>query len=456
METSNQNSIYEDINNWLKTSASVKMITVGILALLLLIPAEMIKSLIKERHRTHNEVKNEISSKWGTHQNIVGPILMVPFNELTTARINDVEKVIVKKRRAYFLPDVLTINGDVKPKTRYRGIYKVVVYNSNLRVDGKFPYPDFCDWGVADSNILWDEAEITMGLTDMRGLSENIHLKWKNQTVVMNPGTDNNEVINNGLSAKVTIGEKEANKNGFAFAFNTSLKGSRELKFAPLGKETKVNLHSDWPHPSFNGAFLPDDPEISDSGFVAGWKVLHVNRNYPQKAIGGINNLRSSYFGVEMIHPVDHYLQSTRSAKYAAMFIGLTFLVFFFVEVLNKQRIHPVQYLLVGLSLCVFYVLLISFSEHIGFNLSYMISSIATISLITAYAKTIFRKLLLTMLVSGMLTILYIFLFITLQLEDYSLLIGSLGLFIILAAVMYASRNMNWYGDEQPLSPQTT
>ena len=242
----------------------------------------------------------------------------------------------------------------------------------------------------------------------------------------------------------------------------------------PLGRTTQVSVRSDWPNPSFDGAFLPDEREVNESGFTARWEVLHLNRNFPQAWKGSqyrfttpstnepdpsdyyydrpaevvpiASTEASGYsFGVNLLRSVDEYQKATRAAKYAILFIALTFLVFFFVETLNRKRIHPVQYLLVGLALCIFYALLVAISEQLSFNLAFILSSVAVTLLITLYCHSIFRHQKLTLFIGLLLVLLYGFVFTLIQLQDYALLIGSIGLFGILAVVMYFSRKIDWY-----------
>ena len=234
-------------------------------------------------------------------------------------------------------------------------------------------------------------------------------------------------------------------KSSYHFAFDLVLKGSQQLYFAPVGRETKVKIQSKWATPSFDGAFLPDNRTISDAGFTADWKVLHLNRNYPQSWTGARNGIIESAFGVNLLLPTDHYKKSIRTVKYAFILIALTFLIFFFMEILNGRLVHPFQYILVGMALCIFYTLLLSFSEHLNFNIAYTLAAAMTVGMVTFYAKTIFETWQLAALVGGILTILYLFVFTIVQLNDYALLIGSLGLFGVLGIVMYLSRKIDWY-----------
>ena len=421
-----------------KSSIGIKLIIVCSLIVILLIPVSMIMALVKEREERRNETIKEVSSKWGNEQTIAGPILTIPYKVYLKDK-ND--KVIELIKYAHFLPEELNIKGDILPEIRYRGIYEVVVYRSELKFNGNFSSPDFKDLGVLGKNVVWKDAFVSVGIPDMRGIEEYIEMKWNESKFLFNPGIKVTEIINSGVSIKLPL-EK---KSGYNFSFSISLDGSKNLNFVPLGKETNVYLKSKWTNPSFDGAFLPDERKIDDKGFEAKWKVLNLNRNYPQQWLGKAYNIYNSVFGVNLLLPVDEYQKIMRSVKYAAMIISLTFLIFFFVEVLNKKRIHPIQYILVGLGLCIFYTLLLSISEQTNFNFAYIVSSIAVIALIAAYSKTFFKNNFLTIILGASLLIVYSFIYIILQLQDYALLMGSIGLFVILAIAMYLSRKVDWY-----------
>ncbi|HEY4799965.1 MAG TPA: cell envelope integrity protein CreD, partial [Bacteroidia bacterium] len=336
------------------------------------------------------------------------------------------------------------------PEKRYRGIYDVVVYNSGLNFKGKFPSPDLVALNIPKENILYDDAFVAVGISDLRGIEDEISLQWNSDKKLMNPGIASNDVLASGISAPVAIVKGDTEKSSYDFSFDLKLKGSQLLYFTPLGKETNINLSAGWATPSFDGAFLPAKRIVSDSSFSASWKVLHLNRNYPQSWKGNAYEIGNSAFGVNLLTPVDNYQKSTRSVKYAIMIIILTFVVIFFIEILNHRMIHPFQYILIGLGLCIFYSLLIAISEHTSFNFSYLISCAATIGLIAAYAKSVFKDYKLVALVAGVLTILHGYIFTLIQLEDYALLMGSIGLFIVLAILMYYSRKIDWYNLGKP------
>jgi len=251
------------------------------------------------------------------------------------------------------------------------------------------------------------------------------------------------ELMPTGVSCPIAVNSDGKN---YQFSIPIKINGSEYLSFEPVGKSTSVNIRSDWHSPSFEGAFLPDQREISANGFTAQWQVLDLNRPYPQQWKNTeVATFGNSGMAVRLIKPVDEYLKNTRSAKYAILVIGLTFMLYFFFEVLRKLFIHPFQYLLVGLALTIFYMLLLSLSEHVGFNNAYLISSFATIGLICGYSFSVLRLRRLVFQLFGLLVAIYGFIFVLLQLEDFALLAGSIGVFIALAAVMYGSRKVDWY-----------
>lgn len=448
---------FNEISNRFSRSISLKIAVIGILILLLLIPAGMIKSLIYERQNNRDNVVREISDKWGKTQNLTGPVLILPYYEIKSIKDEEYKT----RKQLYILPESLDINGNINPEIRYRGIYKVIVYGSNLDFSGEFKIPDLDKMGIIKENVDWENANVVFGINDMRGIQKEININWQGKNIPVDPGIENKTIAQSGFTAKVPLNKDD---DLIKFQINMDLNGSQGLYFTPVGKTTNVTLNSKWSTPSFSGSFLPDNRNISKNGFEAHWTILHLNRNYPQHWIDGAysltgssnsagfedvdqdNNTSGSAFGVNLLFPVDEYQKTMRSAKYAIMFISLTFLIYLFVEILNKKRIHPVQYLLVSFGLLLFYTLLLSLSEHIGFNLAYLISGLAIIGLITSYSHSIFKKMKLSLITSISLTILYIFLYVILQMEDYSLLLGSIGLFIILAFVMYLSKRINWYG----------
>ncbi|MBC7922688.1 MAG: cell envelope integrity protein CreD [Ferruginibacter sp.] len=454
-----KSSLFEKLNAWARRSVSLKLLSIGFLILLLMIPSAMLTSLIGERESVRDAALDEVSSKWGGSQTLGGPVLSVPYRAYLKDERGKVETVV---RYAHFLPDRIDVVGSMEPEKRYRGIYVVVLYNTQLRFRGTFSPPRFDLLNISRNDLIPEDAFISLGITDMKGIKEDISFRLDERNYVFSPGIPTSDLFGSGISFPVRL----SGQKSYPFDFRLNLNGSRHLRFLPFGKETTVALASPWDNPSFEGAFLPDERLITPEGFKARWKVLQLNRNYPQQGTGPFvggpypaanpgNEMTTvdsgspanpdSAFGVRLLLPVDEYQKTMRSAKYNVMFVFLTFLAFFFVEVLNRKRIHPIQYLLVGFAICLFYILLLSISEHVSFGFAYLIGCVCILTLVTFYAWNIFRSRFLTTLISGVLVVLYGFFYSLLQLQDYALLMGSLGLLIILAAVMYLTRNIDWY-----------
>lgn len=418
----------------------IKGLLIGFLVVIMLIPAALISNLVNERADRQAQVINEVSSKWADEQTITGPVLMVPYRY--TYKGTD-EKMITVKKWAYFLPDDLRINGNVIPEVRHRSLYDVTLYRSDLNITGKFNPLSLATLQLDPQQVNWNEARLLMGINDTRGLQEEVVLDWNGSKQNFEAGVPENKALKQGLNAGVVLNAATA----ASFNIRLNLRGSQSLNFTPVGKVTDVNISSAWPHPDFTGQYIPNSsPAISDKGFNARWQVLQSSRPYPQSWKDGTPDLQSAAFGVHLIQPADGYAKTQRSVKYAILFIALTFAVFFFLELVQKRQVHPLQYLLVGLALTIFYTLLLSISEYLGFNQAYLIAAGATVSLVGMYVQSMFRSVRTGVGFGLSLAGLYSYIFILIQLEDYSLLFGSIGLFIILATIMYFSRKIDWYG----------
>ena len=405
----------------------------------------MIESLIFERENTQKIAIDEVSSKWANEQTISGPFISIPYFKYIKefSKKDSTSKIIQLKEYIHILPSELKINGIINPEQRNRGIYEIVVYNSKINIVGKFNNLNLAEYDILEKDIQYDKAHLSLGVDDLRGIEKQINLNWNDKIFSFNPGVISNDIVKSGINSAIRISPKDS--SNYSFSFDLDLKGSQLLYFTPVGKITDVSISSTWKNPSFNGSYLPDTRTISEKGFNANWNVLHLNRNYPQSWIGSKYSIENSSFGIDLILPVDNYQKTYRSIRYAILFIGFTFLVFFFIEVLNKKFIHPIQYILVGIALIVFYTLLLSISEHLQFNIAFIVSAIATLLLIAGYIKAILKSNQLTYLIISILFILYTFIFIIIQLQDFALLIGSIGIFIILGLVMYFSRKIDWY-----------
>lgn len=428
-----------------KHAMGLRLVLIALVALALLIPTFHIQSLIQERQHTRDEVLQEVSHKWGQAQTLTGPILTVPYRAISTMIRNadGTETPRYQTHYAHFLPETLTLTSDLAPEIRYRGIHEMVLYQADVQLSGTFPQPTFDPFDHAPEEILWDKAFLSLGLTDMQGINT-LAFTLNDKALTVQPGIRQQGIPEQGVTLNVPL-DPEAKT--LTFAADVHLNGSGSLRFAPVGKETRASVRAPWANPSFAGAYLPDVREVTEEQFAANWHVLHLNRSYPQSWIGKehLLEIRKSHFGVALLLGVDQYQKTMRTAKYAIMFIAFTFLTFFLIEVLNRKPIHPIQYLLIGLALLVFYTLLLALSEHISFNIAYWLASAGVITLITGYARSVLATRLHAALVGLTLVGLYGYLFIVLQLQSYALLIGSLGFFVVLALWMYATRKINWF-----------
>ena len=283
-----------------------------------------------------------------------------------------------------------------------------------------------------------------MGISDLAGIDGKMAINWNGKSLDFEPGSPYPGILESGVHIKHPFFNEE--QNDYSFSISTSVKGSRKLQVAPIGKSTTLKLGGNWENPSFQGEFIPVTYDLTGNSFTADWKVSNLNRNFMQAFTNDSYDLHQSSMGVELFTPVYIYQKTERSVKYAILFIALTFLIFFFIELLNKKLFHPLQYILVGFALCLFYTLLLSFSEYLNFNLAYGIATLMTLSLITWYTATVLRSPKLGFLVGATLFILYSFIFTVIQLQDFALLMGSLGLFVVLVVTMYFSRHIDWYG----------
>ncbi len=437
--------LMKDIKKKLTESTTLKVIIIIVLIVLFMIPNAMVKELIFERQNTEFQVKKEIGSKWGAPQFLTGPFLVIPYKKKKIVTFNaGEEKIEFYDRELQVLPKTLNISGDLNPIVRKRGIYKAILYDALLDFEGNFELPDFDKLGIDTNLINWNKIVINIGIKDMGGIKESITLKWGNiNSISLEPGIKGN-IAGTGASAIINF-DREKYGNSIDFSFNVKLQGSESIYFTPLGKTTTVALKSSWDSPSFQGRFVPDDREISSDGFTANWKILDMNRNYPQQWEGSKYNITPSKFGVKLIKPVGEYQKNMRTIKYSLLIIVLIFLIYFFFEILGKFRIHPIQYSFIGLALTMFFVLLLSISEQLGFNIAYLISSLATSAIILIYSASLLKDKKKLGVLTGFLALIYGFIYIVLQLEDYALLAGSIGLFLALFAAMFYSRKIDWY-----------
>ncbi len=433
--------------NWFGESILVKLILIGALTLILLIPSNWIQSIIMERQDRQDEVIAEISDKWSGSQLVEGPIMVLPYKTIVS-KIDTSGKVTYKDvlTNICILPEVLNINSKANPEILHRGIFDAVVYNTKISVTGKFSVLELKKSGVNPDMIQWDKVKIAIGLSDLKGLKNNPAIKLANRSYEVEPDFSSLKLFSNNL---VILPDLSAQKNtALNFSFDLDLRGSSELNFLHLGKSTSVQIEGKWDNPSFTGRYLPEKRIVNAAGFKATWRMPYFNRPFPQQWIQDnamINTSnKAASFGVKFILPVDQYQKTMRSAKYAILVILLTFISLFFTELLRKKKVHLLQYVLIGAAMTIYYTLLLSFSEQVGFDLAYLIASGATVVLIGFFIAALLKNKKAALLFACILTVFYGFIYVIIQLQDLALLFGSVGLFITVAALMQLSQRINW------------
>lgn len=439
---------FREPTNRFGQSVLPKLALIAILTLLLLIPSNWIQDLIRERQERQSEVIKEISEKWAGKQLLEGPILVLPY-KTTVAYKDTAVKVGYKSilTNIYILPETLNMVSYVDTEVLHRGIFDAVVYNTKIKVRGKFSPLELKKPGLDPKLIQWDKAKVDIGLSDLKGLKNTPNIKLADTNYTVEPDFTGLQLFSNNLIISPDLSAKK--NTSLEFSFDLDLRGSSELNFLPLGKTTTVTVKGPWKNPSFTGRYLPEERNISPSGFTATWKMPYFNRPYPQQWLAEasvLNNTptNTASFGVKFILPVDQYQKTMRSAKYAILVIVLTFVSLFFTELIRKRKVHLLQYVLIGAAMSIYYTLLLSLSEQVGFNSAYLIASIATVALIGSFIAALMKNKGAAVVFSGILIVFYSFIYVIIQLQDLALLFGSVGLFLTIAALMYVSARIEW------------
>jgi len=449
---------FERLASSIRSSQMLRLFSVGLLALLLQIPIAMIGGLVAERQERRQAAVTEVSSKWGNVQSIIGPVLIVPYTYRSTeTSASGLQITRTETRNAIFLPEQLRVRGSIDAELRHRGIFSIPVYKVGLTLEGEFTRPSFAELGLEPAGVAWERAQLAIGISDARAIQQETAVTWNGKPVSFLPGTG--AFTDGGTGIHAVVGLANGGQRA-QFSFPLSLNGSLGVYLTPFTQNTIVELQSNYGHPSFQGNWLPVERSVSDAAFRAKWSIPFLGRNYPQawKAeVGMRKEIDGSRFGVELVNPVDHYRMAERSVKYAGLFILLTFATLWLIEVLAGVRVHPIQYLLLGGALCLFYLLELSLSEHLGFPLAYTVASFSVVALVAGYSVVVLHHIRRALFVIAVVSLLYAYLYILLMNEDYALLIGSVGLFLILAAIMYATRRVDWYAvgtrSPAPLDP---
>lgn len=445
----------------------VKLVILGFLVAASLLPLRAIRDLVLERQQTSLAAEEDIVASWGGGQRIVGPVLVVPLASGSSGRdvtSSDTQTGITyaedgKKFYAenlFIMPESLSIDTELDPQIRRRGIYETVLYTAVTSVSGRFARPNLEELGIEDAGrIQWNKARFEVFIADIRGIIEASDLDWNGTAMQfrIGPSVEGKIVV-----SLPTLDPTQASWPA-GFSFNLDLKGSRTFGFAPIGDQTMVTVRSPWPHPSFFGGFPPLEMAVAADGFSARWSLSRFDREMPRAWLGDDSaahrlSLRAEAIGalVRLVDPVDHYLKSERSVKYGILFVILVSCVLFLFEVVSGARVHPIQYGMVAAALCLFFLLLVSLSEAIGFGAGYLLAASLTIALLSTYIAAIFRSRRRGAALAGLLALVYGYMYLTLRSEDHALLLGSLLLFGVLAGAMIVTRNFDWYAVGRRLS----
>jgi inner membrane protein len=440
----------------LARSPAFKFFLITFLIALLLIPLFLVLGLVQEREGRAREVQREVARIWGASQQLSGPFLVVPYTVRVETVQGDRRIEQLQERRAVFLPEQLDIKADARSSVLHRSIYEVVVYTTRATLEGRFLAPDIADAAGDVVAVRWGDAIFALGLSDVSGLKEAAVLRVNGERdIAFAPSLGIPTAPQNGIHVKLAgAGDRifaapDQPPKAFAFRLELNFGGSSSLDVAPVARETRMTMTSDWPHPSFMGAFLPAERSVRADGFTASWRVPHLARSVPHAwslANANIDRFRPYQFGVQFFQPVDFYNLVTRAAKYAILFLALAFMAVFVLELVSSRSVHPVQYLFVGIAMIFFYVLLLSLAEQIGFPRAHLVAAGASGGMMATYVGMALHSRAHGLAMAGVFAALYGLVYLILKLEDYALLAGALLGFAALTTVMFATLRVDWSG----------
>lgn len=468
-------------------SPGFKLFLAAIIGMLLIIPLLFVYALVYDRQGQSDTAQNSIAAGWGGPQTIVGPVLVIPYEEdsVETVTENGKERTrtVRVKRELFLAPESNAINTQIKPQRKQKSIYESVLYVAENSGKARFALPDdFSRYGIPRESLNLAGAELRFGVSDARGLQADSKVSVNGTARELQPGKGLNAANGSGFFTFVDWDAAEA----LDVEYSYGIRGNKSLTMVPRGGETKWDVKSPWPSPSFGGDFLADKPKVTDEGFEASYAITNlalgqalVSKEDPQPAVDYSKNgyastvsarvdspgnpSQSKAAAVSLVETVNLYSQVDRAVKYGFLFIGFTFLAFFMFDVVAGARVAAAEYLLTGVGLVLFFVLLLAFAEVVGFTIAYLVAAAAITGLLTAYSAAILKSWLRARVIGGLLLGLYAVLYTLLNLEAYSLLIGSLLLFVALAVVMWATRKIDWSavrsgdgGDNDPKSVPKT
>jgi inner membrane protein len=438
------------------SSGGFKIAMLVILILLLLIPINMIRSLVNERSHRASDAEWSIMEAWGSYFTLYGPVIRIPIVEreehrTKTEKEGEKVEIIIRNKAICITPKELDIQADFSAEKKRRGIFSVALFSGDVSLTGSFSLERARDELKENQELQPQQAEIIIGLTSQKGIRKIIKADWNGSELFFNPGNRNLSVDyqggNSGINASSPFNTTGVN----TFDIKIAIQGGKSLRALPIGEVTRTRVRSDWPSPSFQGGSLPFNYTLSESGFDAEWEISYLSRSIPLFWVTGEKgeydsrlNMQSELFGVDFFKPLDHYALNERAVKYAVLFLIIPFLTLFFLEIFSRKYIHPAQYLISGLANIIFYLLLLSISEHLSFSVSYLIASVALTAMMSLYARSLLESWTGSAYMGLIMALLYLILYLTLNAEDWALLIGSIVAFLICAVVMFITRKLDW------------
>jgi len=441
-------------------SMGVKLIVVCGLALLMTIPAFFVGGLVDDRTTRAAEVVSKITGHVGGQQTFLGPTLAIPYYlppQLPTE--------FAKHGTYLVFPAQASAVLKTKTEERRLSLFKVPVFQADLNLDATFDLRGVPAALPLGAQLDWSRAEIIVGVSDPRGALADATLTVEGKAVTLVPAAVAQDINSGGdQSLHTKLALLGAKADGFAktdaqFNVTSALRfsGAQRLALLAYGKTTHVAMQGDWPSPGFDGGFLPVTRSVSTQGFTAEWSVPFIARGVraegPSDSISGLD---ATALGVSFIEVADPYQSLNRSLKYAVLFLGLLFLSYFVFEVTTGKRVHPAQYVLVGMAQIIFYLLLLSLAERIGFDFGFLLAGSATVALLSVNAAWIFSSRLQGVRALAIFTLLYVLIYLMLRLEDNALLVGAIASFLVVAAAMYFTRGIDWYSSLPVAGPSET
>ena len=426
----------------------LKLAVLGGVSILLLNALASIKGITRDRERRLHEVEQDIAGSYAGVQRIIGPVMNMTVRETWREKFYDKEKLSWEEREAtglnsvFIYPEQLSYDGSLQVQERYRGIFKANVFQTKGRIEGTIRFPSLDTLHKEkNSSIEIISADIGLYISDPRGISHMSQMNWNGTPLTFQPGSG---LQKHKEGIHVSVPYDSTTDQPLTFSMELSLHGTGQFQFVPIGSSNRVHLASPWPHPAFIGHFLATERTISADGFDAEWNVNSLACS-AQQSLDNEQISSIQYLGVNLIDPISTYSLTDRALKYGFLFIFLTFAAFFLFEMIRKLQIHPIQYGFVGLAQAIFFLLLLSLSEHIGFGRAYLLAALATICVISAYLCSVLKQLSRGILFGGVLSLVYAALYGLLLSEDHALVAGSTLLFGLLTLVMMLTRNIDWY-----------